>query len=195
MSQHEAQLSAAAAARATGVARSTIQRKLKTGDFPGACETAQGWRIPVSDLLRAGYQLDTQPGGHPATGEHAQAVSHGQSHPDNETPREHAHTHTLMQRLEAELRQARHALDMERVRREAAERLAAERDRTIELLARKALPETPSKTLSAGDVDTDTDTLSETLSAGDTDTPSVRPSRQPSPTTSRRRIRRWLNRF
>lgn len=143
----EARLSAAAASRATGVARSTIQRRLKAGDFPRAVETAEGWRIPISDLLRAGYQFDADPAGHPVADGHADPVQHGQSHPGDETVRGHAldgdpeHDEAgRVQRLEAELLQVRHALDMERLRREAAEQVAAERDRLIEVLSRRALP-------------------------------------------------------
>lgn len=43
------------AVRTTGVARSTLQRRLATGAVPGATRTAAGgWSIPVAGLIRAG---------------------------------------------------------------------------------------------------------------------------------------------
>ncbi len=43
------------AVRATGVARSTLQRKLRDGQIPGAHHTAGGnWAIPVAGLIQAG---------------------------------------------------------------------------------------------------------------------------------------------
>lgn len=208
----EARLSAAAAARATGVARSTIQRRLKAGDFPHATETDSGWGIPISDLLRAGYRLDTDHNGHPLPGGHANQVQHGQSQPENETVPEHAHVQeqnngndTRVQRLEAELLQVKHALDMERLRREAAEQLAAERDRLIEVLSRHALA-APAETLSETLTESDSETPPETLSVRVSNTPpsaptltngaaTGHPTEPSSPTPQRGRFRRFFDRF
>src|SRR5699024_8692389 len=42
-----------------GVSRSTLKRRLAAGDFPNAYKTSQGqWRVPVNDLIAAGYQPD-----------------------------------------------------------------------------------------------------------------------------------------
>lgn len=45
------------AAQHCGVSRSTLKRRLAAGDLPNAYKTPEGqWRIPVPDLLAAGYQ-------------------------------------------------------------------------------------------------------------------------------------------
>lgn len=132
-------LSAAGAARATGAARSTIQRRLKRGDFPDAVEGPDGWRIPVADLLRAGYDLGHGQGSSAAGvgQERGQEHAAGRDMPAPAAP--DAAAGGEVERLRAELQAVRHALELERVRREAAEALAAERDRTVELLARRSL--------------------------------------------------------
>lgn len=51
-------LSVSAAARACGVSRRTIHRRLAEHAFPGAVQAEDGtWSIPVEDLLAAGLQL------------------------------------------------------------------------------------------------------------------------------------------
>ena len=52
-------VSAAAAARLTGVGRATIIRRLQTGRIPGASQDDQGhWRIPLDGLRAAGLDPD-----------------------------------------------------------------------------------------------------------------------------------------
>ncbi|MFJ5198270.1 helix-turn-helix domain-containing protein [Streptomyces sp. NPDC088394] len=47
------------AATACGVSRTTIRRRREAGDLPGAVQdSAQGWLIPVDDLLAAGFRLN-----------------------------------------------------------------------------------------------------------------------------------------
>jgi len=48
------------AARAAGVSRSTVRRRLDAGDFPGAWreeERPYRWRVPVPELLAAGIDV------------------------------------------------------------------------------------------------------------------------------------------
>jgi hypothetical protein len=105
------------AARRCGVGRATLQRKIEAGRIPGATKTENGWSIGVEDLLAAGLHPDrpTPPAAqkHPAR-EPALAVS-GQVLP------EHARR---IAELEAELA-------TERVKRAAAEQLAAGRGEHI----------------------------------------------------------------
>jgi len=104
------------AARRCGVGRATLQRRIEAGRIPGATKTETGWSIGVEDLLAAGLHPDrpTPPAAqkHPAR-EHALAVSGQVS--------EHAHR---IAELEAELA-------TERVKRAAAEQLAAGRGEHI----------------------------------------------------------------
>lgn len=94
------------AAARTGAARSTIQRHLRKGAFPGAYQLPDGtWSIGVEDLLAAGFRVDA-----PAP---ADEVEHG-----------HADAARIAS-LEA-------ALAAANARAEAAERVAAERNRVIE---------------------------------------------------------------
>jgi hypothetical protein len=51
------ELTASEAAKATGVDRRTIGRRLKNDDFPNAHKVDGSWRIPVTDLLGAGLQV------------------------------------------------------------------------------------------------------------------------------------------
>src|SRR5699024_4708066 len=111
--------SAAEAARRCGVGRATIQRALTAGRIPGAEQTDAGWSIPLEGLLAAGFHPsrpsppeDTAP---PAR-EHDRAAA--------EPLPEHARR---LADLEAELAEARAQTALERIRREAAEALAAER--------------------------------------------------------------------
>jgi len=48
-------LSAAEAARRARVGRATIQRALAAKQFPGATKGENGWEIPLSDLILAGF--------------------------------------------------------------------------------------------------------------------------------------------
>lgn len=55
-------LTLGAAVKATGVSRSTMQRRLRAGDIPGAHrDTAGGWNIPISGLIAAGLAPKVTP--------------------------------------------------------------------------------------------------------------------------------------
>lgn len=101
--------SAAESAKRCGVARSTIQRALTQGRFPNAMSTDEGWRIPVEDLLAAGF--------HP-----------GRSTPPTEQV---ADTSTDTQVLQAELVALHAEVERLHARAAAAERLLDERERVI----------------------------------------------------------------
>ena len=95
------------AAARTGAARSTIQRHLRKGAFPNAHQLPDGtWQIPVTDLLGAGFRVDA-----PTP---ADEVDHG--------PADAARVAAL----ESQLAQAL-------ARAAAAEAVAAERERIIEV--------------------------------------------------------------
>ena len=115
--------SAAEAARRCGVGRATIQRALAAGRIPGAEQTDAGWSIPLEGLLAAGFKPDRyQPHDPQQHTPAAPAREHDRAadHPVPEQARRLAD-------LEAELAEARSQTALERVRREAAEALAAER--------------------------------------------------------------------
>lgn len=58
MAKDRPQLTMTEAAKAAGVSRDTIKRRHRTGAFPGAVQGAVGeWRIPVEELLAAGFTL------------------------------------------------------------------------------------------------------------------------------------------
>ena len=62
-------VSAAAAARLTGVGRATIIRRLQAGRIPGASQDDQGhWRIPLDGLRAAGLDPDHPPADRSAEG-------------------------------------------------------------------------------------------------------------------------------
>lgn len=93
-----------------GVSRSTLKRRLAAGDLPNAYKTPEGqWRIPVPDLLAAGYQ----PG----------APDWGDAQPA--TQDEPAPAPDRVTELERELA-------LERARRASAEQIAEERRGRIE---------------------------------------------------------------
>lgn len=96
------------AAQHCGVSRSTLKRRLAAGDLPNAYKTPEGqWRIPVPDLLAAGYQP-----GAPDWGD-AQPATQDEPAPDR------------VAELERELA-------LERARRVNAEQIAEERRGRIE---------------------------------------------------------------
>jgi hypothetical protein len=116
-------LTIAEAARLCGVSASTIRRYLAAGRFPtahqqpGPIPGQRGlWRIPTQDLLAAGLR----PG---------QARLPGQEHKHEPSSRP-----TAGQPGDDRVRELEHALELERIRRRAAEDLAAERAYTIQTL-------------------------------------------------------------
>lgn len=96
------------------VSRSTIRRYREQGKFPNAVKSPdRGWLVPVEDLLGAG-------------------LSPGRSIPEETTPTEPAQADSAhVQALEKDLIEVRSALNIERAHREAAERIAAERERGL----------------------------------------------------------------
>lgn len=116
-------LSVAAAARATGAARTTIQRALKEGRLPHAVQDGNAWSIPIEDLLAAGFTLQHQ--GRSVNQERPAAPA-----ADAAPLKVPADPNTA-----AELAELRKALAVEQARREAAEAVALERLRTIEAQA------------------------------------------------------------
>ena len=127
-------LTIAEAARMCGVSTSTIRRYLSAGRFPTAQQQPSpipgqrgSWRIPTQELLRA----DLRP---------------RQAHrPDNEQKNEPSSRRTAGQPVDDRVRELKHALELERIRRRAAEDLAAERAHTIQTL------ENALRALQAGD--------------------------------------------
>jgi hypothetical protein len=118
-----ATLTIAEASRATGISRESLRRDIGSGRFPGAFReaTARGpdtgrWRIPVSDVVAAGFSLGLAALEQPE--ERYAAERYG---PAN-----------------IEIERLRAALADERSRRIAAETLAEERGQAI-LEARNAL--------------------------------------------------------
>jgi hypothetical protein len=113
----------AEAARMCGVSTSTIRRYLSAGRFPTAHQQPSPipgqrgpWRIPTQELLTA----DLRP---------RQA-----RRPDKEQKNEPSSRRTAGQPVDDRVRELEHALELERVRRRAAEDLAAERAHTIQTL-------------------------------------------------------------
>jgi hypothetical protein len=103
-----------------GVSTSTIRRYLSAGRFPGAQQQPSpipsrrgAWRIPTKELLAA----DLRP---------PQA-----RRPDKEQKNQPSSRRTAGQPVDDRVRELEHALELERIRRRAAEDLAAERAHTI----------------------------------------------------------------
>lgn len=109
------------AAKLTGTSRSTIKRKLAAGEFPNATKGEDNaWRFSPGDLLAAGLQLRS-----PADA--------GRSRRDDEDQDDDVAE--LLDRI-ADLDRL---LTIERVRREAAEQVAAEREKRAETAERALL--------------------------------------------------------
>lgn len=110
------------AAKLTGTSRSTMKRKLAAGEFPNATKDEDGtWRFSPGDLLAAGLKLRTP------------ADEAGRSRRDDEDQDDEAAE--LLDRI-ADLERL---LTIERVRREAAEQVAAEREKRAETAERALL--------------------------------------------------------
>jgi hypothetical protein len=125
-------LSLAEAITASGLSRSTLQRRLKAGDLEGATRTRSGgWAIPIRALIGAGLMPATSP-------------------PD--TPQPTASVTDTVPELHAEHERLRVAYEQLRAELEHERRLAAVRDEHLNDL-RRAL-EAMSRALPAGPADT-----------------------------------------
>lgn len=110
------------AAQRCGVSFSTIRRRREEGNFPNAYKTSDGeWRVPVEDLLAVGLN----PAADPAPTEHAQTAVE----PTHETGSKSDHEVTELRR---ELDRAHARLEVEQAHRAAAERVAEERERSLQ---------------------------------------------------------------
>lgn len=117
---------AAEAARRCGVGRATIQRALAAGRIPGAEQRENGWSIPAEGLLEAGFKLD---GYRPHDTEQPTPVT-----PDREHGRAADEQARRVTALEQQLAESRRFAELERMGREHAEALAAERaERIVDL--------------------------------------------------------------
>ena len=117
---------AAEAARRCGVGRATIQRALAAGRIPGAEQRESGWSIPIEGLLEAGFKFD---GYRPHDTEQPAPVTPAREH--DRASDEQARRVTA---LEQQLAESRRLGEMERMGREHAEALAAERaERIVDL--------------------------------------------------------------
>lgn len=117
-------LSVREAAKRFDVSRPTLVKRLKSGQLTGEPVTGGGWLIDPAELVRAGYVARAE-GGQVAGG-----VKTGL--PNVAGP--------LPGAAEAELAALKASLEAERIRREAAEALAAERLQHIEDLRRMLPP-------------------------------------------------------
>lgn len=105
----------AEAAERCSVSRSTLKRRLSAGEFPNAYKASSGqWRIPITDLIGAGYD--------PGKVEWS----------DPEQPTAAAATEPQQETSAARLREFEQELAQERLRRTNAEQIAEERRARIE---------------------------------------------------------------
>lgn len=97
------------------VSRSTLKRRLSAGELPNAYKAGNGqWRIPITDLISAGYD--------PGKVEWS----------DPEQPTPSAAPEPQQEATEARLRELEKELAQERLRRSNAEQIAEERRARIE---------------------------------------------------------------
>lgn len=106
------------AAQQCQVSRSTIRRYREQGKFPNAVKEANTWMVPVTDLIAA----DLNP---------------GQPMPPDEQPTEQAQGSSDEQiRHAQEVAELRAQLTVEQAHRQAAEQVAAERERALDDMRR-----------------------------------------------------------
>lgn len=163
----------AGAARACGVARSTIQRALRDDRLPGATQGPHGWQIPTEALLEAGFSLHRQ--GIPEQEHATEARDSSESTPLQ--PDE-------LGKLREEIATLQTALQLAQARETAARAVADERERTIEAQA-LAL-----RALTAG-----SPSVEHQEQAPEPPKPAEPPISQPSPTMQPGRFRRFISRF
>jgi hypothetical protein len=153
--------SAAEAARRCNISRSTLTRRLAAGDIPGAVKTDTGWHIPAQGLALAGLAGLTPPD---------PTADSSTEDPDDD-------------RRTAEVAELRAQLAVERVKREGAEQLAAERADYIRDLRSALLALTPPKGADNGHQDTPT--TSSTAQTAVQDSASTAEEHQDPPTRRR----------
>lgn len=119
-----AKLSVREAAKRFDVSRPTLVKRLKSGQLSGEPVTGGGWLIDPAELIRAGYVARAE-GGEVAGGVKSEFASVARPLPPA---------------ADAEVSALKAALEGERIRREAAEALAAERLQHIEDLRRMLPP-------------------------------------------------------
>lgn len=142
-------LGIAAAVRTTGTSRTTLQRRLKAGEIPGAHHGPDGtWQIPISGLVAAGMMPATTPPDPAPTPPRAPEDTPPAGEPT--VPTEVAHeAPTTSPDVMAELAQLRDEVAALRLRAEVAETAAAERERALGALElalatmARALPPAP----------------------------------------------------
>lgn len=117
-------MSASGAALLLKVGRSTIQRRLADGSLPSAVKGADGWEIPVEELLAA--KIGPSPDRASRTAASARRGVLGPPAGCQAVCDRHS--------LDHEIRAARQHAEVESVRRAAAEQLAAERAQHVEHL-------------------------------------------------------------
>jgi hypothetical protein len=101
-----------------------MKRRLRAGAFPGAVQDDTGaWVIGVDDLLAAGFHLNRSTPVTPVSDRSPQVTDLGQRIAD----------------LERQLLEERHARLTEQIRREAAEQIAAEREKRAQTAERALL--------------------------------------------------------
>lgn len=118
--------SAATAAKHCGVSRTTIQRAIAAGRIPGAERGPDGWLLPLSGLIAAGFAVD-RPSPPDGDRDHARV--------EVEQVRAADHLAARVRELEQQLAETRAEAERDRAARYAAEQIAAERDRIIEAQA------------------------------------------------------------
>ncbi len=119
-------LSVSGAAKACGVSRRTIHRRLAEKAFPAATQDHDGtWRIPVDDLLGAGFHLYAPVPETPIPTQGGTESAHG---PAQERTPEVGRLRDALVEAERRLGTAEHRANL-------AEAIAAERLRTIDTLS------------------------------------------------------------
>lgn len=154
------------AAERCGVSRSTVRRYREQGKFPNAFKDSSGaWKIPLEDLLAVGWKPN------------APAQSEPVSVPPEPVPERHNERVAELER----------ALELERVKRESAERLNAQIQANLDDL-RQAMKMIEAKPVSVPV------SAPEPVKSLPTEPASARLPEQPLEATEQPRKRRWWHR-
>lgn len=108
------------AAEVAGVSVSTIRRNKELLREHGAVLDPDGWKVPMSALIASGLMRRTTPPDQPAS------APQGADAPTEED------VHERVRQLEREALELRHALELERERRQSAEAISRERGEALE---------------------------------------------------------------